>query len=298
MSTILKPVKNPEVKVGIATIENGTTVWADFNPKDDQYFGAPYWTPEGQLWVQWMNRGQDNLAIYNIDFTTGVKKEVYTEQQKTWIDLDEASRIEFLSAGKGFILKSDKDGWENLYYHDASGKLINQVTTGSLWGTSITRIDEKAKLVYFKARKENSARFDFYKVGLDGKGLTRLSFGDYSHDQINLSPNGKYFITTYSNLSTPSTMALADAKGKLIRILGDSKGNDFDAYAIPKTEMVRVKSGDGVFELPVTITYPINFDPNKNTLYSSAFTVAPMPVRYTTAGGLPVALHNGGHRKA
>ncbi len=59
-------------------------------------------------------------------------KEVYAEEQKTWIDLDEGSRIEFLSAGKGFILKSDKDGWENLYYHDATGKLINQVTTGTL----------------------------------------------------------------------------------------------------------------------------------------------------------------------
>ncbi len=115
------------------------------------------------------------------------------KSKKTWIDLDEGSRIEFLSAGKGFILKSDKDGWENLYYHDATGKLINQITTGTLWGTSITKIDEKTKLIYFKARKENSARFDFYKVGLDGKGLTRLSFGDFSHDQVNLSPNGKYF---------------------------------------------------------------------------------------------------------
>jgi dipeptidyl-peptidase 4 len=255
--------KNPEVKVGIASVDNGATVWADFNPKDDQYFGAPFWTPEGQLWVQWMNRGQDNLKIYNINFASGSKNLVYDEQQKTWIDLDEGSRIEFLAAGKGFILKSDKDGWENLYLHDATGKLINQLTTGNFWGTAITKIDEKANLLYFRARKENSARFDFYKVGLDGKGLTRLSFGEFSHDQINLSPNGKYFITTYSNLSTPATMALVDAKGKLVRELGNSKGSDFDAYAIPKTELVRVKSGDGVFDLPVTITYPVNFDPNK-----------------------------------
>lgn len=255
--------KNPEVKVGIVTVETGSTTWADFNPEEDQYFGAPFWTPEGQLWVQWMNRGQDNLVIYNIDFASGAKKEVYNEQQKTWIDLDEGSRIEFLSAGKGFILKSDKDGWENLYYHDTTGRQINQITTGNLWGTSITKVDEKAKVIYFRARKENSARFDFYKVGLDGKGLTRLSFGEYSHDQINLSPNGKYFITTYSNLSTPTTMALVDGKGKPVRTLGDSKGADFDAYTLPKTELVRVRSGDDLFDLPVAITYPINFDPNK-----------------------------------
>jgi dipeptidyl-peptidase-4 len=255
--------KNPEVKIGIAAVDNGTTIWADFNAKEDQYFGPPFWTPEGQFWVQWMNRGQDKLNIYNIDLASGAKKEVYAEQQKTWIDLDEASRIEFLSAGKGFILKSDKDGWENLYLHDATGKQINQITTGNFWGTDLVKVDEKTKQLWFRARKENSARFDFYRVGFDGKNLTRLSFGEFSHDQINLSPNGKYFITTYSNLSTPTAMALVDAKGKEIRELGNSKGADLDQYAIPKTELVRVKSGDGVFDLPVTITYPANFDPNK-----------------------------------
>ena len=257
--------KNPEVKLGVVNVSNPTqTVWTDFNEKDDQYFGAPIWTPGNELWVQWMNRGQDNLKIYAIDLNTGKKAEVYDEKQKTWIDLDEASRIEFLADGKSFLLKSDKDGWENLYLHGIDGKLVNQVTTGNFWGTSIVRIDEKNKQLYFRARKENSARFDFYKVGLNGKGLVRLSFGDYSHDMVNLSPNGKYFISAYSNVSTPTTMALIDIKsGKVIRELGNSKGPDFDNYNTPRTEIVRVKSSDGQFDLPVSITYPVNFDPAK-----------------------------------
>jgi dipeptidyl-peptidase 4 len=255
--------KNPEVKIGVASVDHATTTWADFNAKDDQYFGAPFWTPGGELWVQWMNRGQDNLKIYHVDLANGSKKEVYDEKQSTWIDLDESSRIEFLASGKGFILKSDKDGWENLYLYDMTGKLLNQVTNGNFWGTSVVKVDEKAKTIYFRARRENSARFDFYKAGLDGKGLTRLSFGAFSFDQVSLSPNAKYFIATYSNLSTPATTALVDMKGKVIRELGNSKGADFDAYNMPKTELVRVKSEDGLFDLPVTITYPVNFDPNK-----------------------------------
>lgn len=255
--------KNPEVKIGVVSVNGGATTWADFNQKDDQYFGAPYWTPEGELWVQWMNRGQDNLKIFNIDFSNGSKKLVYEESQPTWIDLDESSRIEFLSAGKGFILKSDKDGWENLYLHDKEGKQINQVTNDNFWGTAILKVDEKAKQIWFRARKENSARFDVYRIGFDGKGLSRLSFGEFSHDQVSISPTGKYFITTYSNLSTPPTMSLVDGKGKLVRELGNSKGEEFDNYALPKTELVRVKSGDGLFDLPVTITYPVNYDPNK-----------------------------------
>jgi dipeptidyl-peptidase-4 len=36
---------NPEVKVGIAYRDGGTVTWADFNEKDDQYFGEPIWRP-------------------------------------------------------------------------------------------------------------------------------------------------------------------------------------------------------------------------------------------------------------
>jgi dipeptidyl-peptidase-4 len=255
--------KNPEVKIGVASVDTHATVWADFNEHDDQYFGTPSWSPSGELWVQWMNRDQNDLKFYNIDVNNGSKKEVYDEKQDTWIDLDVNDRINFLPSGKGCIVKSDKDGWDNLYFYNMNGQLVNQITTGNFWSTSILKIDEKAGLIYFKARKENSARFDFYKATLNGKTITRLSFGDYCHDAISISPNGSYFITTYSNLSTPFTMALVDAKGKLIREIANSKGAGFDSYNLPKTELTHVKSDDGLFDLPVTITYPTNFDPHK-----------------------------------
>jgi dipeptidyl-peptidase-4 len=254
---------NPEVKIGIISVENTKTVWTDFNPKDDQYFGTPVWSPQGKLWVQWMNRGQDNLKIFIVDSSNGTKTEIYEEKQPTWVELDDFYRLEFLPSGKGFVVKSDKDGWENLYMHDITGKLQNKITSGTFWGTRIVSINEKTKSIFFRARKENSARFDFYKVGFDGKDLTRLSFGDFSHDQVFLSPGGKYFITVYSNLSTPSTMVLMDVKGKKIRELGNSKGAEFENYNIPETKIVRVKSHDGLFDLPIAITYPVNFDSQK-----------------------------------
>lgn len=255
--------KNPEVKIGIISIENNTTVWADFNASDDQYFGMPYWAPNGQFWVQWMNRAQNNLIIYNINLATGAKTSVYEEKQTTWIDLDDNDRVEFLASGNGFILKSDKTGWRHLYLYDMNGKLINAITQGDYTTGDVFNIDEKARLIYFTARKENSARWDLYSASLDGKTLTRLSTGNYSFTGMNFSPNGKYFITTYSNISTPNTTVLMDVKGKIIRETGNIKGPEFDNYALPKKELVTVKSADGLFDLPVLITYPVNFDPNK-----------------------------------
>jgi dipeptidyl-peptidase-4 len=150
----------------------------------------------------------------------------------------------------------------HLYLHRMDGSLVNAISQGDFTVTELLKVDEKTNTVFFQARKENSARFDLYKTGLDGKGLTRLTFGVYSHEP-DLSPNGKYFITTYSNISTPPKMALVDNKGKLIRELGDSKGPDFDQYALSKTELHYVKSADGSFNLPMTICYPVHFDPSK-----------------------------------
>jgi len=253
--------KNPEVKVGIADITTKQTTWADFNEKDDQYFGTPFWTPDGSsLWLQWMNRHQNHLIVYAIDPASGSKKSVYDEQQKTWVDWLE--NIHFLANNKGYIVQSDKSGWMHIYQYDMNGNLAKQITDGSWTVKDILKIDEQKQMIYFTARKENSARFDLYKIKMDGTALQRLTFGDYTHT-TSLSPNGSYFITTYSNITTPTKIALVDTKGKVVREIADSKGAEFNDYKIAKTELLHVRTSDNAFELPVLITWPLNMDSTK-----------------------------------
>lgn len=257
--------KNPEVKVGIVSPAGGQTTWATFNEKDDQYFGMPYWKPDNSgLLVQWMNRLQNKLIIYEVNPTTGEKKAFYTEEQKTWIDLDDNDRIQFLPSHKGFLLTSDATGWKHVYRYDMNGKLLNAVTSGNYTVTEINYVDEAKGLVYFTARsRENSATRDFYKVDIDGKNLQRLTFGNTNHNFVNLSPTGEYFLTTHSNTSTPNQLTLVNNKGKIVRELGSAKGEEFDSYNIAKTEIIRVKSDDGLFDLPMRITWPMNMEQGK-----------------------------------
>src|SRR5262249_1215393 len=156
------------------------------------------------------NRGQDDLKIYSVDPATGRKKEVYDERQSSWVEWLEG--IEFLSDNSGFVLRTDKDGWMHLYYYSMDGKLKNQITKGKWQVSRLEYFDQGAKTLYFTARKEISTRTDLYKVKLDGSGLKRLTFGEYTH-AVKLSPDGSYFLTTYSNVSTPPKMALCNANG-------------------------------------------------------------------------------------
>lgn len=256
---------NPEIKVGIVAPEGGSTTWCDFDPKADQYFGMPFWKPDGSgLLVQWMNRLQNQLIIYEVNPATGGKKEFLSETQKTWVSLDENDRIKFLSTGNAFIMLSDVTGWRHMYLYDINGKLLNPITSGQFTVVEINQVDEKNKTIYFIGRsRENTARRDFYRVGFDGKNLQRLSFGDFNHTQVEMSPQKGYFITTYQNVGNPSRMALLNNKGKLIKELGNSQGPDFGAYQLAKTELIRVKSDDGLYDLPMKVTWPINMQAGK-----------------------------------
>ena len=264
---------NPEVRVGFVPVEGGDVVWADFNEKEDQYFGQPYWSfDSSNLMVQWMNRDQTNLKFYQVDPQTGSKTEIYDEYQDSWIDLSHSERITYLKDNKHYILKSDKTGWAHYYLYTLDGTLVNPLTQGEWQVTSLELVDEKAEVVYFTARKEHSTTVDLYRVDYDGRNLKRLTFGDYTH-QVSVSPDGNHFITTYSNVSTPPRIALLDTKGKLIKELADSKADDFDDYIYAKTELITIPTPDG-YQLPATITWPTDFDETQ-----------PHPVIFSIYGG-------------
>jgi dipeptidyl-peptidase 4 len=256
--------KNPEVKVGFANPNGGVTVWADFNEKNDQYYGQPNWTNDGTaLWVNWMNRGNDSLNIFSVNPNTGAKTSVYTEKQKTWIDLDDNERITFLQDGKHFIMLSDRTGWKHIYLYSLQGKQISAITQGKYTVTGIDRIDEKAKLVYFTARsKENTARRDYYVADFSGKKVQRITFGEFNHS-VDLSPNGGYAVTTYNNSTTPNAFAVVNTKTGKYFPLGSAKKPALDNLDYAKTELLRIKSEDGLYDLPLKITWPVGFEKSK-----------------------------------
>lgn len=257
---------NPEVRVGIVSPEGGNTVWADFDDKADQYFGLPYWKPDGStLLVQWMNRLQNELKIWQINPSNGMKTIFLSENQKTWINLDdEGDRIRFLQNGKGFLYLSDQSGYQHVYVYDMEGKLKLDLTSTSKTNvTEINEVDEKNNVLYFTARKENTARKDLYRVSLDGKKMQRLTFGEFNHMNFQFSPTLEYFTTVYGNAYTPNNNAILNTKGKLIKTISQGKGPQFDSIAIAETKMVRVLSEDSLYALPMKITYPMNMEKGK-----------------------------------
>jgi dipeptidyl-peptidase-4 len=252
---------NPYVAMGIVDVNDGKTTWTDFEARADHYIAWPFWTADSKtLTVQWMNRGQDTIRFYNCDPPTGRKTMIFEEKQPSWVLFFED--IYYFKDGSGFLLRTDVDGWNHLYYYGNDGKLKRRLTAGN-WGvTSIARVDEKGGYVYFMNGPEKKTwDTQLMRVKLDGTGLEQLTQGDGTH-RCQVSPGAKYFIDTFSNVTTPSAMSLFQSDGKQLRNLGDSKTAATDQYAWGKAEIFTIPSGDG-YDLPAYWVLPVNFSPQR-----------------------------------
>ncbi len=183
------------------------------------------------------------MQILSANPKTGKNKLIYEEKQPTWVEFFED--INILKNNKGFILRSDIDGWRHLYYYDMNGKLKKQLTNGDWNVSQIVLVDEENQKIYFEANKGERLDTHLFVVDLDGGNLKHLTNISGTHNAI-VSPNGKYFYDTYSDMNTPPKLDLYDGDGNLIQNLGDRRSKIFDEYKLGKTELFTIKTDDGI----------------------------------------------------
>jgi dipeptidyl-peptidase-4 len=194
------------------------------------------------------------------DPNTGEYSNIYSESRSTWVDFFE--EVYVLNNGKGFIIKSYRNDWDNLYLYGWDGNLITQLTNVNWRVSGIESVDEQSGIVYFTGTGPESTERHFFKVGLDGKNLLQITSGSGTHSVL-ASPKGSYFIDTWNSISSAGAIVLIDKKAKPIREIHKFEQPVFDAAKHSRTELVKITTSDGLFQMPAIITYPINFDENK-----------------------------------
>lgn len=260
---------NPQVSIGIVDLtgecvgcpmrcEDAIT-WADFDPTLDQYFGIPFWGPDSQeFFIARMPRLQNTIDLYAVSVADGSKRHVYNETYKTWLNWFDG--VVFTDNGL-YMAREFETGWQQIYFLSYDGKEFRRLTDGPNWNVAIVRVDEKKGDVYFTAKRDEVAKQALYKV--DKKGvMTALTDPAYNATGISFSPDGKYFVASLSNMTTPTKVSVFPSSGKNITrgvTVADMQGPDYDPakYALP--ELVFITTADG-FRLPGMIVYPKDFD--------------------------------------
>ena len=185
------------------------------NDRLDDYLPRMAWTPSGKLCLTWMNRHQNTQRLLLAEPSTGVCSVLQEEKSKYYLDLHD---VVFLADGSGFVMQSEKSGFNHLYRYDMSGKQVSALTKGNFDVTAFYGIDEKNGKVYFQAASKTPMARELFETTLKGKKSKKIIKPEGTND-AQWSSTFDYFVHSFSTANTPPQYAVCDRKGKVIRSL-------------------------------------------------------------------------------
>jgi len=206
----------PRVRVGVLTVADGAIEWMTTGEPDDAYLARVDWRPDGErLAIQKLNRDQTRLELLECDPVAGDCRTLATQESATWVNLED--HFAWLEAG-GFLWSTEESGWRRLYRYGADGQRIATVSPDSWSVTSLDAVDESRGQVLYTA-------FQTFGSGARERHVFRLPLAGGHADKISLeggwnsakaSPEGHYWVHTWSDANHPVEIAIRDAQGKAV----------------------------------------------------------------------------------
>src|SRR5258708_15257890 len=194
------------------------------------------------------------------DTRSGASRVIMTDSDAAWVDAHEPR---WIGAGRQFLFESERDGYAQLYLYNRDGSLVRRVRAGGWDVRAVRGVDERAKLVYFTGAIGGPLGRPLLRIGLDGKGLTRISTEPGTH-AVEFAPKLDLYVDTYSRAGVPPVETLRRADGQLVRSVATNGAlaQKVDALRLRPPEFVQVPAADGV-ALNAWVIKPRDFDPAK-----------------------------------
>ncbi|MCF0197328.1 MAG: S9 family peptidase, partial [Bacteroidaceae bacterium] len=211
-----------------------------------------------KLLILTQNRQQDCLDIYVANPRSTECRLIVRDQAEKYIT-EEAYKNLSVHQG-GFVLMSERSGYNHLYLYDFNGTLQRQLTSGNYVVTDYYGYDPASGTVYYASTQDSPLRRTVCKADAKGR-VTPLSAKPGTNNAI-FSRNLRYFMNTYSNISTPTEVTLCDNSGKTLKMLEDNAKlkEKLQSARLGERSFFNFKTQDGV-TLNGLMVKPADFNP-------------------------------------
>lgn len=230
---------------------------------DDLSMNDLIWNPDdSQLAYVSTSRDHKHETVKIADAATGAVRTLFEESSPTQFESIAGWRI--LWSQHTIIWSSERDNWGQLYAYDLNtGKLIRKVTNGEGPVTGIPHVYENGNRLLIQALGRTAGEDPYfrhyYSVGVDGHSWTALTPESGDHT-IQVSPDGRYFIDSYSKPDVPPVVVLRDAAGHAVMQLGHMDISRLVASGWKPPIPFTVTAHDGKTTLYGLMFRPTNFD--------------------------------------
>ena len=213
-----------------------------------------------RLLVLTQNRHQDRLDIYAANPRSTECKLIVRDQVDKYITEEPYKNLQVFDGG--FVLMSERSGYNHLYLYDLNGTLKRQITTGNFVVKAFYGYNPATGDCFFASNEEGPLYQAVYRA--DAKGaITKLS-QQQGTNSATFSKTFKYYLNVYSNITTPPVTTLNDAKGKVLTTLEDNQSlkSKVEGLKLGKPEFFKFTTSEGV-ELNGYMVKPADFSASK-----------------------------------
>ena len=283
---------NPTVDLYVYDLASRQSVRVDVrsgkafdNESVGHYVYRVQWTADGrELLFLRTNRRQNIMEVAAANPATGACRVVLREEWPTgWLASE--PRMVFLADGTRFIWESQRNGWNNFYLYDLSGRLITPLTAADAYeADKLVKIDETAGVLFYTARDgDNPLKLQLHRVGLDGTGDRRLTDPAFHHTSGNciaslgsrpeqqglggrcsIAPDNAHFVDVYQTHDTPPAARLVDASdGHIVSEVAKADASGLASMGLKHAELFTFTAADGKTALRGILQFPARFDPSK-----------------------------------
>ena len=213
-----------------------------------------------RLCILTQNRHQDRLDIYMGNPRSTECKLVVRDQVEPYITEEPYKNLSFHPGG--FVLMSERSGFNHLYLYDLNGSLKRQLTKGDFVVTDYYGYDDRTGECFYAADAEGPQYKAVYKVDAKGK-VTKLSTQKGTNNAT-FSTSHKYYMNVYSNATTPPVTTLNDANGRVLTVMEDNNSLKLkvESLKLSQPEFFSFTTGEGV-QLNGYMLKPVGFDASK-----------------------------------
>lgn len=251
--------KSEYAKVGVFNVKTRATNFlnVDMTEKDHYLTNLAWSSDEKYIILAEVNRDQNHVWVNLYDVITGnLVKTLFEESSKEWAEPEHPAS--FIPGKENeFLWLSERDGFMNLYHYNLDGKLLGTVTAFDFVIQSIVSYSNDGKYVFVEATGPDARENHCYKVDIATHEFEKLTKTAGSH-HVQLSPDGKYLLDTWSSWETPNQVDLIDLKKGNVTTIHKAE-DPLKDFNMAKVEYTTLKSKDG-FDLYARVMKPHDFD--------------------------------------
>ncbi|NNM34004.1 MAG: S9 family peptidase, partial [Gemmatimonadetes bacterium] len=238
---------------------------------DHVYCGGTFadveWSPDSRL-LAFVSSSRDHKEAHLrvADAATGAVRDVLSEQVETFYESGyrQANWRVFFERNE-VLWFSERSDWGHLYVYDLeSGRLDRQLTSGDWAVLQVRHVDLDGGVLFFTGagREPGDPYFHYlYRVPIEG-GDVRLLTPDSAHHTVSISPEGEYFVDSWSTPVTAAHNVVRDMDGRVAMDLEDQDISLLTQSGWKPPIPFTVKARDGETDLYGLMHTPSDLDPS------------------------------------